>query len=891
MRWRRVVVLTTAMAIGVAGASTATSGYAAPSERSAAAPAGLGTWQVRTQGGDEQVIRWTSERRLPVRSSRPEIVDAAGRPLGVTSIVADGRAVEVRITGPVPDVEELDVLLAGDRLDEPGVDRPAAARPGTNPSAPRARLADDPGAAGDAPVISSDYQLDALPLRGMPAPIEMVGHVVEPAPGAVSGDKPLVLFLHGRHDWCYTPKAEEDFSDTWPCAGASREVPSERGYDYLQRLLASQGYVTVSIRANGINAQDWRLPDGGAGARADLIAAHLRHWASLAGTHEVDLSRVVLVGHSRGGEGVDRFSLRPPDETNVVGQVLLAPTNFGDQRSSYVPTVTVLPYCDGDVSDLQGQRYVDAARELEPDDPALRSSVLLMGANHNYFNTEWTPGISAAPSMDDWGGRAKQYCGAKHPQRLSAAQQRDAAAVLVGGAVRLFAERDEASLPLFDGSPVTTSTLAPALTWSAALAGDRDTRYPGPALRATAGEAGTVRTCRAVMESAKTACGRGAPESTPSWPAAEQLLPEVDDLEIAWQHPGTAATLALAEPLDLRDRRLQLRVIQDPRRETARFSVRATDGAGRTADLVGAPASLATLPGSPENARRWARTVTFTAPSELGDLDLADVRSLELVTGSGKARIWLRDVSSVGTTLPAVPTHRPATIQVGSVRVPEGDGPSPGVALVPWTVTGDVGAGARFRAVVQGPRRATKIDIDVPPGTTSGTIPVRFPRNTTHEDYRVAYEVAAHTISGANVEAYLGRAVIIDDDPAPRVRARVKKARVREGGSIKVVLRLSTPVTEARYYQFSFVKAPGRGAQVGDLGAAWRKRVYLSGPETGLLSDAEFVGTLKVRRGADVARLRIPVARDGRPEGTESVRIRVRGKGVKKTLTVRLLDR
>ena len=47
----------------------------------------------------------------------------------------------------------------------------------------------------------------------MAEPIEMVGHVVEPAPGENTGPRPLVLFLHGRHSVCYNPTDPDDFGD------------------------------------------------------------------------------------------------------------------------------------------------------------------------------------------------------------------------------------------------------------------------------------------------------------------------------------------------------------------------------------------------------------------------------------------------------------------------------------------------------------------------------------------------------------------------------------------------------------------------------------------------------------------------------------------------------
>ncbi|WP_211269352.1 hypothetical protein, partial [Saccharothrix syringae] len=62
------------------------------------------------------------------------------------------------------------------------------------------------------------------------------------APEGVSGRRPLALFLHGRHISCYdgTTQLLE-----WPCPVPAKPVPSHRGYLQAQRLLASQGYVTV----------------------------------------------------------------------------------------------------------------------------------------------------------------------------------------------------------------------------------------------------------------------------------------------------------------------------------------------------------------------------------------------------------------------------------------------------------------------------------------------------------------------------------------------------------------------------------------------------------------------------------------------------------------------
>ncbi|GAB2470170.1 hypothetical protein GCM10027030_01080 [Luteococcus sediminum] len=99
----------------------------------------------------------------------------------------------------------------------------------------------------------------------MDHPQEVTGRVVAPRAGR---DLPVVVFLHGRHQWC------EEGAGEWPCAEGSSPVPNLEGYRHLQEELASRGYFTVSIDANAINAQDQVLPRPGhgrprpAGARA-----------------------------------------------------------------------------------------------------------------------------------------------------------------------------------------------------------------------------------------------------------------------------------------------------------------------------------------------------------------------------------------------------------------------------------------------------------------------------------------------------------------------------------------------------------------------------------------------------------------------------------------------
>ena len=125
-----------------------------------------------------------------------------------------------------------------------------------------------------------------------------------------SGPYPLVLMLHGRHATCFDPEV------SWPCL--TKEIPSFRGYDYLGEHLASRGFVVVSVGSNGVNTYDAE-GDFGMAARAHVIRENLALFRS--GSYgstpspipgalrsAVNLSRVALVGHSRGGEGVVTYA-------------------------------------------------------------------------------------------------------------------------------------------------------------------------------------------------------------------------------------------------------------------------------------------------------------------------------------------------------------------------------------------------------------------------------------------------------------------------------------------------------------------------------------------------------------------------------------------------------
>ena len=393
---------------------------------------GWGDWKIEEPAPGRYVIAWTSPDPLPMIDAAPTISSLTGATLGPTAV--SGRTLRATVDSATPpDPADYDVVLSGRALDE--VDATSTQPVDAVPQACRLASSNSTSTPAEPAVTirTVDYRRPAVNVPDIPMKVEMLGHIVEPVDATATA--PLVLFLHGRHTPCYlpgpTPKdvipsaSEATRDGRWHCPGKARPVPSYLGFDYVQRLLATQGFVTVSISANAINNFDEVL-DYGSRARAALIRAHLRSWNNAA--HPADLSNVVIMRHSRGGEGAYRASFQRSDDAlyRVSGLVLLAPINAGQQASPPVPTISVLPYCDGDVGDLSGQIYVDAARDTG-DTPALHSSILMLGANRDYFNTEWTPGISQAPSRDDVFVDPKDVCGRRHPdpaRRLRPAQGR-----------------------------------------------------------------------------------------------------------------------------------------------------------------------------------------------------------------------------------------------------------------------------------------------------------------------------------------------------------------------------------------------------------------------------------------------------------------------------------
>jgi hypothetical protein len=368
------------------------------------------------------------------------------------------------------------LALAGAAL----VSGAAVAAPRTAPAAWQASRAPaaSPDEAGPWGITEGEYHyeatVDARVLSDRKT--ELWARVYAPSGDDAPAQLPVLVFLHGNHGTCghgTNPRIDDStqYTKTGRCPDGYIPTPNHRGYDYIARNLASWGYLVVSVNANrGITSGAGVSGDSGLNlARGRLVLSHLEllsRWSREGGsadvigidlTGRVDLDQVALMGHSRGGEGVraaydlynDQGSAWPAaiGPMSVRGIFEIAPVDGQTSRTIDAPGTAwsvLLPLCDGDVSDLEGVKPFD--RMLRSHAEAVageKSTVIVWGANHNFFNTEW--------QTSDSGG-CDDHEPIFDPQAASSSQQQAIGLGAVAGFFRAHVggERVAAFRELFD---------------------------------------------------------------------------------------------------------------------------------------------------------------------------------------------------------------------------------------------------------------------------------------------------------------------------------------------------------------------------------------------------------------------------------------------------------
>ncbi len=489
---------------------------------------------------------------------------------------------------------------------------------------------------------------------------------------------PIVVIMHGRHGACRQPEAAEP----WGCPKGQTEIRSYDGYPYLVSALARRGYAVVSIDVNGAQvAEDISGPgDGWTGTlargmyhRAAAARAILRRLAvandgganafatPLAG--RLDLQKVGLVGHSRGGEGVVTLTrLRGPEPYRLRSVFVISPVDFqGLAPADDVAFGSIISFCDGDVADLQGLRYFENARLRGRTAPAFQ--MIALGANHNFFNRAWEDEFGESFSSDGEAAVPPAWCSGPRRQgggRLTRPETETLATRVITtfmdatvrnsrSARRLLAARhgsDGAPTPgLVAGAEVITSYLRPSagrLDIDLARAKGRNAlggrvRPSGVDLRRCFG---ARRPCSAVM-------GTWFQRSIAyhlAWSEQGGVLREV--LPAARRDLTSFArlTLRVGQPLALRAPWSEpTPEVPDPppppepARAAQAFSLRVTDTSGRSASVVIGPEHPALRPVLDPNRGSVLGTVAVSLRRFRG-VDLRRVRAIDIVldqTSSG----------------------------------------------------------------------------------------------------------------------------------------------------------------------------------------------------------------------------------------------------------------
>ncbi|GAB2831039.1 hypothetical protein GCM10022221_32300 [Actinocorallia aurea] len=762
----------------------------------AAAPGG--DWTVAEVDGGH-LITLTLDEALPVRDAAPELA-VDGESLGPAIESADGTTLTLLTSDPrAADPESVQVAWNGEveSLVSPrsfGL----LPKPGKKPQKADA----DPATPGRYAVEQTSYDLgdEAITLAGLGG---RKGEIKATAylPVGAKGERPLVVFLHGRHSACYDPATRRTNNSAWPCPAGYQPILSDTGYTGAADVLASHGYVVVSVAANGVNAQDAGYSeDRGALARGEVVMRHLdllaeankgRGDAQLVSLFKgrLDMDDIGLMGHSRGGEGVVKAALMNAGRKHPYGieAVLpLAPTDFARATLPDVPMAVILPYCDGDVSNQQGQHFYDDSLYADADDTAFKSSLMIMGTNHNFFNTEWTPGVATAPANDDWSNQNDATCGTNaSPDRLTAAEQYDVGTAYIAGFFRLVQGGEDEFLPLFDGSDEVPASAGRAVVHGVAQApaGERTdvAAFTSAASSAEVSGNATGVICASMLDRSPqtglpSCATRLTTSQAPSWTPATYApnVAATPVMRFSWADTTGRLTASVGK----KDRKaakseyLSFRVARDetvPAAAELDLSVSVVDGRGRTATVNVADLgdALTAFPGTASPlGKTWLRSVRIPV-GDFKKVDTKDIRSIVLAGASATGAVYLADLGFTDMSVGRATLDELPQVSVEGATVVEGDGPGTATLTVSLSERSRVPVTVNLQSLATGTTPVITQNtavVTIPAGRTSGTFTVPLVGNDTVSTAAQSYQVIATVPANAAIGSGFARLVVTEDD-------------------------------------------------------------------------------------------------------------------------------
>lgn len=237
-------------------------------------------------------------------------------------------------------------------------------------------VAEQKGLMGKIMSFASPYKVEKTPIAGgIWYPVDLA-------------NCPTLFIVHGAHN---------------------SKTESYLGYDYLAEYLASNGYVVVSVDENIINELGTSND-----VRAILLLENMKAIYEFNKDQEspifnkIDEDKVVIAGHSRGGEMVataylfndlaaypDNGTVKFDYHFDIDGIVAIAPTVDQYMPVDHAVEIQDVNYLvlhgsnDHDVSKMMGEKQYKNVSFSSADEEHFKASIYIMGANHGQFNTRW----------------------------------------------------------------------------------------------------------------------------------------------------------------------------------------------------------------------------------------------------------------------------------------------------------------------------------------------------------------------------------------------------------------------------------------------------------------------------------------------------------------------